>query len=62
MDDPGLFLLGVVFGWFIVVPAALHFLVSYNSGASHYLPRASDYIHFVPTPSLRWGSCSSSRW
>ena len=44
---PILFLIGVVFGWFIVVPAALRFLVGFNSQNIHYLPRASDYIHFV---------------
>jgi sec-independent protein translocase protein TatC len=44
---PGLFLIGVVFGWFVVVPAALRFLVGFNSQNIHYLPRASDYIHFV---------------
>jgi sec-independent protein translocase protein TatC len=52
---PGLFLIGVVFGWFIVVPAALHFLVNYNSSVITYLPRASDYIHFVAYTELAMG-------
>jgi sec-independent protein translocase protein TatC len=52
---PGLFLIGVVFGWFIVVPAALRFLVNYNSSVVHYLPRASDYIHFVAYTLLAMG-------
>jgi sec-independent protein translocase protein TatC len=52
---PGLFLIGVVFGWFIVVPAALHFLVNYNKDVVNYLPRASDYIHFVAYTELAMG-------
>lgn len=52
---PGLFLIGVVFGWYVVVPAALHFLVTYNSTEVHYLPRASDYIHFVAYTELAMG-------
>ncbi|HKV67637.1 MAG TPA: twin-arginine translocase subunit TatC [Gaiellales bacterium] len=52
---PGLFLIGVVFGWFIVVPAALKFLVNYNSTVVHYFPRASDYIHFVAYTELAMG-------
>jgi sec-independent protein translocase protein TatC len=52
---PGLFLIGVVFGWFIVVPAALHFLVNYNRDVVNYLPRASDYIHFVAYTELAMG-------
>lgn len=52
---PGLFLIGVVFGWFVVVPAALHFLVTYNRDVVNYLPRASDYIHFVAYTELAMG-------
>ncbi len=52
---PGLFLVGVVFGWFIVVPAALHFLVNYNKDVVNYLPRAADYIHFVAYTLLAMG-------
>lgn len=52
---PGLFLVGVVFGWFVVVPAALRFLVDYNSDVIQYLPRASDYIHFVAYTELAMG-------
>jgi sec-independent protein translocase protein TatC len=52
---PGLFLIGVVFGWFVVVPAALKFLVNYNSDVITYLPRASDYIHFVAYTELAMG-------
>jgi sec-independent protein translocase protein TatC len=52
---PGLFLIGVVFGWFIVLPAALRFLVNFNSNVVTYLPRASDYIHFVMYTLLAMG-------
>ena len=52
---PILFLVGVVFGWFIVVPAALRFLVGYNSLSITYLPRASDYIHFIMMTLLAMG-------
>jgi sec-independent protein translocase protein TatC len=52
---PGLFLIGVVFGWFVVVPAALRFLVGYNSQYVQYLPRASDYIHFIAYTELAMG-------
>ncbi len=52
---PGLFLLGVVFGWFVVIPPALHFLTSFNSGQVQYLPRASDYIHFLMYTLLAMG-------
>jgi sec-independent protein translocase protein TatC len=52
---PGLFLLGVVFGWFIVIPPALHFLTSFNSHEVHYLPRASDYIRFIMYTLLAMG-------
>src|SRR5437764_11769145 len=41
---PGLFLIGVVFGWFVVVPAALKFLVNCTSDVINYLPRGSDHI------------------
>jgi sec-independent protein translocase protein TatC len=53
---PILFLVGVVFGWFIVVPAALRFLVGYNSHNITYLPRASDYIHFIMMTLLAMGA------
>jgi sec-independent protein translocase protein TatC len=44
---PGLFIIGVVFGWYIVTPAALQFLTAYNSDVTTYIPRARDYIQFV---------------
>jgi sec-independent protein translocase protein TatC len=52
---PGLFLLGVIFGWYIVIPPAIHFLTSFNSHEVHYLPRASDYIRFIMYTLLAMG-------
>ena len=52
---PALFLIGVVFGWYVVIPPALNFLTSYNSHVVHYLPRASDYIRFVMYTLLAMG-------
>jgi sec-independent protein translocase protein TatC len=52
---PGLFVIGVVFGWFVVIPPAIHFLTNYNSDVVNYYPRASDYIHFVSYTLLAMG-------
>ena len=52
---PALFLIGVVFGWYIVVPPAIHFLVGLQRRIIHYLPRASDYIHFIVMTLLAMG-------
>jgi sec-independent protein translocase protein TatC len=52
---PGLFVIGVVFGWFVVIPPALHFLTNFNSDVVQYKPRASDYIHFVAYTLLAMG-------
>lgn len=52
---PALFLIGVVFGWYVVIPPALSFLTGFNSHVVHYLPRASDYIRFVMYTLLAMG-------
>jgi sec-independent protein translocase protein TatC len=52
---PILFLIGVVFGWFIVVPAALRFLVGFNSQNITYFPQANQYIHFIMMTLLAMG-------
>ncbi len=44
---PGLFIVGVVFGWFVVIPPAIRFLTGFNSHNFHYLPQAAPYLHFV---------------
>jgi sec-independent protein translocase protein TatC len=52
---PTLFICGVVFGWYLVVPPALDFLFNYNAGAFVALPRAKDYIQFVMLTLLAMG-------
>jgi len=52
---PILFTIGVVFGWFIVVPAALRFLVGFNSQNITSLPQASAYVHFLLMTLLAMG-------
>jgi sec-independent protein translocase protein TatC len=44
---PGLFVVGVIFAWYLVVPPAIDFLVNYNNQAFNYQLRAKDYIQFV---------------
>jgi sec-independent protein translocase protein TatC len=41
-----LFVAGVAFGYFIALPAALHFLTNYDSGQFDIQIRARDYISF----------------
>jgi sec-independent protein translocase protein TatC len=38
---------GVAFGYFVVLPAALHFLTNYDSSQFTILIRARDYISFA---------------
>jgi sec-independent protein translocase protein TatC len=44
---PGLFVIGAVFGWFVVVPPAIRFLTGFNSHDIHYLPQAAPYVRFI---------------
>lgn len=44
---PGLFLAGVVFGYVLVMPAALRFLLHFNADQFHVQIRASDYYSFA---------------
>jgi sec-independent protein translocase protein TatC len=53
---PGLFLIGVVFAWYVVIPPALHFLTGFNQQEYTYLPRASDYIRFIMLTLLAMGA------
>jgi sec-independent protein translocase protein TatC len=52
---PTLFVCGVVFGWYLVVPPAIDFLFNYNADAFIQLPRAKDYIQFVMLTLLAMG-------
>ena len=38
---------GVAFGYFVVLPPAIHFLTNYDSSHYHILIRAKDYYRFV---------------
>jgi sec-independent protein translocase protein TatC len=53
---PGLFLIGVVFGWYVVIPPALHFLTGFNQHEYSYFPRASDYIRFIMLTLIAMGA------
>jgi sec-independent protein translocase protein TatC len=44
---PALFVTGVAFGWKLVLPPALGFLLSYNASVYATQLRAGDYIQFV---------------
>jgi sec-independent protein translocase protein TatC len=44
---PGLFACGVLFGYFVVLPAAVHFLQNFNSGSFEQFVQASSYYSFA---------------
>lgn len=44
---PILFLLGVVFAWYLVVPPAFDFLITFNQDQFNVQLRAKEYIQFV---------------
>jgi sec-independent protein translocase protein TatC len=44
---PGLFIAGVVFGYFVVLPAATKFLLNFNDTQFNIQVRARDYYSFV---------------
>jgi sec-independent protein translocase protein TatC len=44
---PGLFLLGVAFGYFLVLPAAVRFLQNFNADNFNILVQAKDYYRFA---------------
>ena len=52
---PGLFLTGVVFGYYVVLPAALHFFQNFNSDQFNVLVQASQYYKFAATTMLALG-------
>jgi sec-independent protein translocase protein TatC len=52
---PTLFIVGVVFAWFLVVPPTIGFLVGYNDQAFNYQLRAKDYVQFVLLTLLAMG-------
>ncbi len=52
---PLLFVAGVAFGYFIVLPAALRFLQNFNSDQFNVLVQASQYYHFAALTLLAMG-------
>ena len=52
---PFLFALGVLFGYFVVLPAAVRFFQNFNSGQFNVLVQASVYYKFVATTLLAMG-------
>ena len=55
MAVPGLFACGVVFGYFVVLPAAVHFLQNFNSGSFEQFVQASSYYSFAALIMLAMG-------
>jgi len=52
---------GVSFGYWIVLPKAVHFLTNFDQQYFNAQLRAKDYYSFVLTVLVRSASCSSSR-
>ena len=52
---PGLFITGVAFGYFIVLPAAVHFLQNFNADQFNVLVQAGPYYKFAATILLAMG-------
>jgi sec-independent protein translocase protein TatC len=52
---PFLFAVGVAFGYFVVLPAALHFLVNFNSSEFNIIVQAGPYYQFAATVLLAMG-------
>ena len=52
---PLLFVTGVTFGYFVVLPAAVRFFQNFNSGEFNVLVQASQYYHFAAVILLAMG-------
>src|SRR5271156_2136080 len=52
---PLLFVAGVAFGYFVVLPAAVRFFQNFNSGQFNVLVQASQYYHFAAVVLLAMG-------
>jgi sec-independent protein translocase protein TatC len=52
---PFLFVAGVLFGYFVVLPAAVHFFQNFNSEQFNVLVQASQYYHFAAVVLLAMG-------
>ena len=52
---PLLFIAGVLFGYFVVLPAAVRFFQNFNSGEFNVLVQANQYYHFAAVTLLAMG-------
>lgn len=52
---PALFVLGTAFGYFVVLPAAVHFFQNFNAAQFNVLVQASQYYKFAATMVLAMG-------
>ncbi len=52
---PALFITGCAFGYFVVLPAAVHFFQNFNSAQFNVLVQASQYYKFAATTVLAMG-------
>jgi sec-independent protein translocase protein TatC len=55
LSIPFLFIAGVLFGYFVVLPAAVRFFQNFNSGQFNVLVQASQYYHFAAITLLAMG-------
>jgi sec-independent protein translocase protein TatC len=55
LSIPFLFVAGVMFGYFVVLPAAVRFFQNFNSGEFNVLVQASQYYHFAAVVLLAMG-------
>jgi sec-independent protein translocase protein TatC len=55
MSIPLLFIAGVLFGYFVVLPSAVRFFQNFNSGEFNVLVQASQYYHFAAVTLLAMG-------
>ena len=59
---PVLFLAGIAFAYFVVMPAAVNFLLNFNDCQFNTQVRARDYYSFFSMTRSPAGCCSSCRW
>jgi sec-independent protein translocase protein TatC len=52
---PLLFVAGIAFGYYVVLPAAVRFLQNFNSGEFNILVQANQYYHFAAVTMLAMG-------
>ena len=55
LSIPFLFVAGVTFGYFVVLPAAIRFFQNFNSDQFNVLVQASQYYHFAAVTLLAMG-------